>query len=94
MSEETVTLPKGELYEMLDAADEMIGFCAGRMPAARYRAVANAVWVLANRAAGNDRIADLLLEELREARRLYFADDQSSFSTPTDTIEDLKRSRA
>ncbi len=72
---ETVTLPKAELYEMLDAANDMIGFCAGRMPMGRYKAVANAVWVIANRAAGEDAIADLLLEELREARLRYFEDE-------------------
>ncbi|MFG1413406.1 hypothetical protein V5G24_20050 [Xanthobacter sp. VTT E-85241] len=70
---ECARLPKDELFEMLDVIDEMVGFCSCHMPAPRYYAVANAVWVIANRAAQNDAKADELKGELLKHRAAYFA---------------------
>ncbi len=71
-SPRTVTLPNDELYQMLDIADEMVRFCSCWMPADRYYAVANAIWVIAHRAAGNDADADKLKADLMANRENYF----------------------
>lgn len=70
---ECARLPKDELFEMLDVIDEMVRFCSCHMPALRYYDTANAVWVITNRAAGNDARADELKEELIKHRAAYFA---------------------
>lgn len=64
----TVAMPKDELFEMLDIANEMVTFCSVHMPKERYLAVANSVWVLAHRAAGDDVLADNLKRSLAESR--------------------------
>ena len=70
---DTVTIPKDELYELLDIINEMVSFCSISMPSERYYATASPCWIIAHRAAGNNEDADRLLSELRENRRTYFA---------------------
>lgn len=72
----TVTLPKGELFEMLDIIDEMVRFCSGSMPADRYHACANAAWVIAHRAAGDSDMADKLKADLLEKRARWLTDER------------------
>ncbi|MFG1414003.1 hypothetical protein V5G24_23160 [Xanthobacter sp. VTT E-85241] len=70
---EYTCLPKDELFEMLDVINEMVGFCSCHMPALRYYAVGNAVWVIAHRAAGNDEKADGLKTQLLQNRAAYIS---------------------
>lgn len=65
---QTVRLPKKELFEMLDIADEMVRFCSVHMPYDRYMATANAIWVITHRAVGNDHHANELKEKMLRHR--------------------------
>lgn len=75
---DTVTLPKDELFQMLDLAHEMVTFCAVHMPASRYYGTANAVWVIAHRASGNDTEADKLKAELLAKHEIWLKERQAA----------------
>jgi len=68
MKMETVSIPRAELFEMLDVIDEMVRWCSVHMPSDRYNAVSRAHWVISHRAAGDDQTADSLKQELLNKR--------------------------
>ncbi|MFD2142282.1 hypothetical protein [Ancylobacter oerskovii] len=53
---------------MLDIADEIVRFCSCNMPAEQYYRTANAIWVIAHRAAKNHETADELKAAMLERR--------------------------
>ena len=77
---EKVTLPKSELFAMLDIIAETTNFCAVWMPVERYHASAMAVWVLAHRAAGDDAKADELKSELMQRREVWLASEREKIN--------------
>lgn len=68
-ADQKVTFLKNELFEMLDIIHEMANWCASNMPVELYMQTANAVWVLAHRAADRHGDADMLKDALIEQRR-------------------------
>lgn len=74
---QAVTLPKAELFEMLDVINEMVIYCSANMPVDRYRATANAVSVIAKRAHGDDAEADRLKVALLHHRERLLAEKRA-----------------
>jgi hypothetical protein len=60
-----VTVDRDELLGLLDHVDSLVRFCAVHMPdVARYTRGGKAIWAVAQRLAGNNEIADGLINEI------------------------------